>query len=453
MSLVTAILNRENGTKTAAFRTGVGLALVFGVIALILFVITWFAVRNYVEQQLQQNVKEEAAEIAGVPAARRAQVITRLASQKPDGPYFYGYRPKGSDTTLGNLPMHYTQPGWHSVSIQVDGRRVELLAKAVDIPGGMLAVARNRNSEDALEDILQGAFVAAGLLSMLLALAAGWFTARRYLVRIEQVSESATRIADGDLTARIQPSGKDDEFDRLAYALNSMLERIQQLMEGMRQVSSDIAHDLRTPLTHLRQNLEQVMLQGEDLPSYQRAVEKAVLDVDRVLETFAALLRIARIESQPLRTAFQTIDLTDLVVTVVDDYKPVFEDQGRKLRVELLPCVYCLGDRALLLQLLANLLENTLNHTPEGTPVTVSFHIDDTHIHLSVTDRGPGIDPAYHDYVFRRFARLDTARSMPGSGLGMAMVAAISERHGIKIRLLDAAPGLRVSLQIPRAFV
>ncbi|MBL0901182.1 MAG: hypothetical protein IBJ17_21125, partial [Reyranella sp.] len=225
-----------------------------------------------------------------------------------------------------------------------------------------------------------------------------------------------------------------------------MLARIQQLMDGLRQVSSDIAHDLRTPLGRLRQQLEEARERATTTADYRVATEAAIEEADALLETFAALLRIAQVEAGAQRSAFAAFDLSGLVKSLGETYEPVAEDSGHRLDVAADDGISFTGDRQLVAQLLTNLLENALRHTPVGTKISLRLQKQDGGFRLAVADDGPGIPATEHDKVFDRFYRLDRSRSTAGSGLGLAMVRAIAGLHGLSIRLEDANPGLRVIL-------
>jgi signal transduction histidine kinase len=228
-----------------------------------------------------------------------------------------------------------------------------------------------------------------------------------------------------------------------------MLDRISGLMENLRQVSNDIAHDLRTPLTRLRQDLEEAQKRDPTATDLKRVIASAVAEADLLLETFSALLRIAQFEAGTRRSAFRPIDLSDVVRTVAEAYAPSVEESGRTLRVEIADGVQINGDRGPLSQLFVNLIENALHHTPPGTAITLRLSRQPTCVVAEVTDTGPGIPADERTKVFRRFYRLERSRTTPGSGLGLSTVAAIVELHHAVIDLLDNEPGLRVLIRFP----
>jgi len=320
--------------------------------------------------------------------------------------------------------------------------------------GTTLVVADDLGSVDDVEDVVANAFAIVLGISVLLGLAAGFLLTKGVLWRVEAVTRTAEAIIAGDLTRRIAPTGAGDEFDRLATSLNAMLDRIMQLMDSLQQVSNDIAHDLRTPLSRLRQNLERTRIHPATDQDYAAAVERAIDEADGLLATFSALLRISQIEAGSQRAAFRLIDLTEVVATICEAYAPDVEEGGRIITCAIAPGVMVDGDRELLAQLLANLIENALAHTPLGTEIRVSLHgPDEAKLRptIEVADDGPGIPMHERDKVLRRFYRLERSRTTPGNGLGLSLVAAIAKLHGAGVRLSDRTPGLCVTVTLPPA--
>ncbi len=225
-----------------------------------------------------------------------------------------------------------------------------------------------------------------------------------------------------------------------------MLDRIQTLMESTRQVSSDIAHDLRTPLTHLRQKLEIALQDRSNAHILHETIAEAITDVDAVLATFTALLSITRVEARDRQAGFAMVDLSQLLTELAGDYQPVAEERGQVLQAHIAPSISVLGDRHLLTQMFVNLIENALTHCPPYTPIELELKQKGYGVVANITDSGPGIPAAERQRVLRRFYRLDRSRATSGSGLGLALVAAITDLHGIRMQLLDHHPGLRVEL-------
>ncbi len=276
--------------------------------------------------------------------------------------------------------------------------------------------------------------------------------ARSMMRRIETINATSRDIMSGDLSRRIPTRGSGDELDRLAGSLNAMLDRIQSLMEGVRQVSDNIAHDLRTPLARLRNRLETAALPETDPPASRAALESALAEADALLGTFNALLRIARIEARERRAAFADVDLGELIGDVGELYEPLAEQKRQTLLTDSSAAVI-VGDRDLLFQALANLLDNAIKYTPAGGNIRVGLSTAGAGVELTVADDGPGIPEAFRERVLRRFFRLDPSRPSGGSGLGLSLVAAVADLHGATLRLDDMRPGLKVTLRFaaPRA--
>ena len=266
---------------------------------------------------------------------------------------------------------------------------------------------------------------------------------------VAEVSATAEAIAGGDLTPRVRRTGRGDEFDRMAESINTMLERIAKLMDGVRQVSNAIAHDLRTPITRARARLEDAALHARSEGELRTGVERAVADLDGVTAVFHALMRIAEIEVGARRSAFAEIDLGPLLADLADLYGAVAEEHGLTLRLDVPDTLAILGDRDLLQQAVANLLDNAIKFSPAGGQITLAASRIDRSVRLSVADQGPGIPESDRPRAAERFFRGETARHTPGSGLGLALVQAVALLHDGLLVLQDAHPGLRASITVP----
>jgi signal transduction histidine kinase len=286
-------------------------------------------------------------------------------------------------------------------------------------------------------------------IALPLALISGLLISSMTLRRIELISDTTNRIRDGNLAERVSVGGSGDEFDRLASSINGMLDAIEDLTEGIRQVSNDIAHDLRTPLTRLRQGLETARRKGQKPEDFKTAIDHALKQVDTILSIFGALLRIGQIEAGTRRAHFAQHDLSGLLDSLVETYGPVATDCGKRLDAQITSNLMVFGDQELLTQMMANLIENALEHTPRGTEVLITLAHERGAALASVSDNGPGIPSGVRDKAFRRFYRLDASRHTPRSGLGLSIVAAIAKLHDIDVELTDNAPGLRVNLRFP----
>jgi signal transduction histidine kinase len=285
----------------------------------------------------------------------------------------------------------------------------------------------------------------------LVGLLGGLLMGRGVTRRAAAMDAALARVEAGEIGHRLPIRAGGDEFDRLARRINAALDRVQGLMQTLRQVTDDIAHDLRTPLTRLRGRLE-AALRAEGAAGWRPATEAALRDCEQLLEIFAALLRIAQVESGARRAGFARLDLSALAATVAEVYAPAAEERGQRLEAEVPPGILGFGDRELLTQALANLLENAVKHGREGGRIRLALTagppLGPT---LVVEDDGEGIPPDEREAALRRFHRLDAARSRPGAGLGLALVAAVAELHGARLTLGDAGPGLRVELALPAA--
>jgi signal transduction histidine kinase len=283
---------------------------------------------------------------------------------------------------------------------------------------------------------------------MLVALVGGATMSLSLLRRIEAVSQTSREIVGGALQRRIPERGTGDEFDHLAASLNAMFDRIQTLMDGLRQVSNDIAHDLRTPLTRLRQRLELAQRRdGAELDSGV-VIEQAIRDVDSILETFGALLRIAQIESGARRAGFSELDLADVLRTVIEIYQSALDEGARTFKTQIEPALIVNGDRELLTQLFANLLDNALRHSPLSARISLTAKRQGERIDVSIADNGPGIPAEFREKVLQRFFRLEGSRSTPGSGLGLSLAHAIASLHESELVLTDQHPGLCVTISL-----
>lgn len=292
----------------------------------------------------------------------------------------------------------------------------------------------------------------AGLAIMIvLGLGAGFVMSRWTLGRLESVNRTTTRIIEGDLSRRIDLHGSGDEFDELADNLNVMLERIERLLAGMRQVTDNIAHDLRTPLSRLRSRAEVAALGKLDEATARETLEATVADADSLIATFNALLDITRAEAGEARSSWEPIDLEEVLDDVYELYEPVAEQKNISFDAPSYPNkpVMVSGNRQLLAQAIANLIDNALKYTPVDGKVTVALH-NNPHPSITVSDSGPGIPDEYREKVLDRFYRLEADRSSPGNGLGLSMVNAVCRLHDARLSLDDNRPGLKISITFPK---
>jgi signal transduction histidine kinase len=317
--------------------------------------------------------------------------------------------------------------------------------------GRCLVVAHSLGQAEALLDFTQGTMAVILVVSFMLAIGFGLLQGRALLARIDTLIDTARTIGAGRLQRRIPLSDQGDEFDELAEQLNAMLDRIGALIVGMRQVTDNVAHDLRRPLSRVRNLLDVTSLAARDAQEYREAMQRASADLDEIIRTFNALIEIAQAEAGSFRGDWGPVDLSAMTLELGELYADLAEEQGRKLELAVQPGVTVTGNRHLLAQALSNLLDNALKFTPPGTPLRLEVAGKNKRAHVVVSDRGPGIPAEARAHVLERFVRLDSARSNPGSGLGLSLVAAVAQLHDAALTLGDSGPGLVVSLEFHAA--
>lgn len=439
--------------RTAAFRMALWQAALFLLVVMTMLAIVNGRIADYAHHDLRSEVAKEidSLRVADADGTLEAQLRKRMTGM-PVGPDYYLLLDAQRRPMVGNLHYRPASSGWHTVPLvgalgkdNDDADSVELYVEHFP-DGRWLVVGRDDRSVVEFGEMLSYIFSRLGMVAVVLVLLGGGLTSWRYLSRIDMLGERAQRVLEGEHDLLIKGSGRGDEIDRLAGRLNHMLARNRVLMDGMRQVSNDIAHDLRTPLIRVRQNLEHCLAESPSAHLAPR-VGLALADLDAVLGTFAALLRISRVEARERRAGFAEHDLSAVFHDVFETYRPVAEDAGCVLRAEIESELRVSCDRLLAVQSLVNLIENALHHTPTGTEILVGLRRSGRRIVGYVQDNGPGIPAADRRRVLGRFVRLVSSRSAPGNGLGLALVAAVADLHGMELTLEDADPGLRVVFQ------
>jgi signal transduction histidine kinase len=441
--------------RTISFRLAALYLLLFVASAVILGSVIYWTTGAALEQQLAARV---ALGISHLEAAYHHGGLPRLIyaveeRERTPGALDYLVQAPDGAHVAGEIAVVGARRGWlvtqmHNSPTGNEPRRVRAFAK--ELPGGIVIAAGDdvRRVRDPEEAVL-GAFAWSIGATVVLGAAGGVWLSQLFLRRVDAISRTAEAIIAGDLSQRVPVRGTGDDLDYLAGTLNRMLDQIGALMESIRQASNNIAHDLRTPLSHLGHRLEDARARATTVAEYQQALDGAKQQIEALLTTFASLLRIAEVEAGAQRAAFAYVDLSAIADTVAEAFAPAAEEQGHKLKEAVTPGVVVYGDRELLTQMLANLVENALHHTPPGTGVCVSLSTGAAGVMLAVEDNGPGIPEAERERVLQRFYRLEYSRTTPGSGLGLSLVAAIAELHRASLRLEDAYPGLRVSVMFP----
>ena len=397
---------------------------------------------------------QKALVAEGVPEAK--EVITQLLAKSSES-NFYLLQDRSGTRLAGNLPVMspkvgeqiITGPQPPSGSLEEGGER-SIIGTGAFLNSNLFVFAGRDLSiaNDSEEDVLHAfGWVLGGTL--VFALAGGIFLSQSFLGRMDAITRTCRAIMAGRLTDRIPERGTRDELDQLVLVINAMLDRIETLMENVKQISSDIAHDLRTPLTRLRHHLELARNESATVQDYAQAVDRAISDSDNILSVFAALLRIGQIEGRSDPVALSYVSLSALLQQLVEVYRPAAEDAGYTLNDSIDPMIVMQGDRELLTQMFANLIENAMAHTPRGTLISVELHKLEGRPVAIVNDSGPGVPVGDREKVLRRFYRLERARSRPGSGLGLSLVAAIADYHKASLTLEDNAPGLKAVIVFP----
>lgn len=438
--------------RTASFRLAALYVLLFTVSVLVLGAVAFWTTRIALEQQMRARIEAEASFLKGDFKSDGLSGLLAAVRRRVHGVGEFDYLVQAADGSrlAGNLPRIAPAEGWITLAVPAEageqGGPDNVKAFAVSLPGGgLLAVGGDQSGLGNAQEAMLTAFAWVIAVTALLGIGGGLLLGRGFLRRVDTISRTAEAIIGGDLGRRIPLRGTGDDLDRLAATLNRMLDRIGVLMDSLRQVSTDIAHDLRTPLSRLLQRLDAARSGAGTLTDYAEAIDAAVADAEGILATFGALLEIAQIEagSEPLRS--EDVDLSLVSNTVVEAFGPSAEEQGRKVVGEVTPAIHVRGSRELLTQLLVNLVENALRHTPPGTRILVSLlRSTGSAVQLIVQDDGPGISAEERSLVLRRFYRCEQSRTTSGNGLGLSLVAAIAGLHNAALSLEDAAPGLRV---------
>lgn len=446
--------------QSSTFRLAVLYMALFGASVAVLLTFIYWSTAGYMALQTDDTIEAEVTGLAerygisGLDGLIRS--IDERISRKPNGDAVYLLTDDQLTPLIGNLDrwprIARDGDGWLNFNLEQATEDGEVTHRARARPftlrgGYRLLVGRDMHELDATRNLIVRAIAWGLAITVMMALAGGIMLSRRTMRRLEAINETSRRIMRGDLSRRIPSRSTDDDFDQLADNLNGMLDTIEQLMDDVRRVTDNVAHDLRTPLTRLRNRLED--LQGSSDLDKSR-VEAALADADGLLNTFNALLRIANIESGRRRAAFESISLDDVMRDVTELYEPLAEEKEQKLDVSVSENVHVSGDRDLLFQAFANLLDNAIKYTPRGGDIRVSLEDGASGPRIRIVDSGPGIPAQSREQVFKRFFRLEESRHTPGNGLGLSLVEAVARLHRADIEL-GGEPGLDVSMEFPKA--
>lgn len=436
--------------NTTVFRLSTIYVAGFAASIATLGVLIYFVASAALDRRLDGRIEAEvhaltrAYRTGGLPALVAAVDADRHAN----GPFGYAVL-ENRRRVAGGLLRWPQAAGWATLPYPESdgdaGRRRFLLA---DLGGNVgLVIAADPEEVDEIRQAIFDATLSAFGAVTVLGILGGLALSFALLKRVEAIRRTAEAIIAGDLSRRIPLHNSGDDLDRLSETLNRMLDRIRELMESLREVSAHIAHDLKTPLAHLRQRLEGARNQAEG--ARELALHEAISQTDEILVTFDALLRIAQIEAGTRRAGFASLDLSELFSTVADAFAPSAEELGRWIIKRIEPGLHTIGDRELLTQMLANLVENAIRYTPAQTAIKVELFHQKGCIFGSVSDDGPGVPAEERERIFRRFHRLPESRGIPGSGLGLSLVKAVADIHAVTLAAEDAEPGLRVTMRFP----
>ena len=453
--------------RTTAFKLSMAYLVIFVLFASAILGYVAFNMRRLLDEQvsltIEEDVKGLVTQFNSGGLRRLVAQIERRASQ-PGSSLYLVTTPLG-ETLAGNISgidrEGLLDAGRYQLFYRVledgDVKPHRALVDTIVLPGGFrLLVGRDLSETDRFRGVIRSAIGWSILLVLVMAVAGGVFVARRVLGRIDAMTATTRSIMAGDFSGRLAVSGTNDELDRLAQNLNAMLDRIAELMAGLREVSDNIAHDLKTPLTRLRNSAEEALRTATDTEEYRLTLENVIDEADQLIRTFNALLMIARAESGNATEGMAAFDAADVARDVAELYEPLAEEAHVTMHVTLPEKLPLYGSRELIGQALANLLDNAIKYAardesdPEKAEISIGAVATGTGIELSVSDNGPGIPEADRARVVERFVRLEGSRSRPGSGLGLSLASAVARLHGGTLRLEDHAPGLRVVLAIPK---
>lgn len=449
--------------KSSTFRLALVYMALFSVSVLLLLGFIYWSTAGYMVRQTETTIEAEITglveqyDLSGLPGLRK--LINERLAHRGNGTSVYLLTDPKFKPILGNLAKWPQQTpseqGWVSFHTGTgspeDSLQHKTLARVFHLQGGFhLLVGRDVHDLQDIQALIREALFWGLLITIVLALAGGAMMSKTMMHRIEIINTTCHQIMAGDLTQRIPLTGGDDDFDRLVDTLNRMLEQIEELMHGVKQVTNNIAHDLRTPLARLRRRLDMLRGNGMSIERHEELLDQAIGEADGLLTTFKALLRISEVESGSRLIGFQQVEMTALLQDLVELYAPLSEEKGQSFSADVARSRPVQGDRDLLFQAFANILDNAIKYTPPSGHIELKLRDSADRLEIAFLDTGPGIPPEAREQVFERFYRLETSRSSPGNGLGLSLVDAIVKLHHGRIDLADNEPGLSLTIDLPR---
>ncbi|HLB96116.1 MAG TPA: HAMP domain-containing sensor histidine kinase, partial [Acetobacteraceae bacterium] len=443
---------------SAGFRFAMVYAGLLAVSAAALAFYLWWATAGLLDRQTEAAIHADAQGLSERWAEGRLPLlvltIRERLEQNVDDDALYLLVNSDLQPLAGNLrswPAGVDDAGQpYELRVTRAGAQTVAQVQRYDLPDGYhLLIGRDVQARVKLRQLLADALLWGLVVVAVMALAGAFIVRSLFRRTLANVSATAAAISSGDFSRRVRVSGRGDEFDQLAETINDMLDRIARLMEGVRQVSNAIAHDLRTPITRARARLEDAALHAATPGELHAAIERATGDLDGIVAVFQALLRISEIEAGSRRAAFTSLDVAAVLADVAELYDPLAEEKGLRLTLDApsIPPIH--GDPEMLRQAVTNLTDNAVKFSPPGGEVRLSAIAVPSGVEITVADQGPGIPPEDRSRATERFFRGEAARSTPGSGLGLALVQAVALLHGGTLRLEDADPGLRATLSLP----
>lgn len=452
-------MDRGNVLSGAAFSAVLMSALVFLVVLITVGATTHEYVERSMTEELREDVKTRwdlfAAEYRDEDVALMAELINNATLISTQGRGVVALFNSTGTPVAGNLPRPPTLSGWQQATLTLssaatqigaDKRDFDYLYRSAPLGGYTLVVGQRMDRLSLANRAVFRTLAVSGFVVVLAMLSAGYFLSRKSQSKLEQLEATLAQISDGDMTARMALSSDNDQIDRIAERINAHLDTLSRLMVSTRSTAAAVAHDLKSPLARAYLGLGRALTQFEAGQDPRAEIEDTQAELERMNGIFDTFLRLARIEGGADGATFSELDLGALMDDLAETYQMVAEDREQSFVHERPDgeSVKISGDATMLQQMLANLLENAVAHGGDENRIRLSIKRDADHIHLIVSDTGPGIPASARDAVFEPFYRLDPSRSKPGNGLGLALVRAIADRHGARITLSDNEPGLRV---------
>lgn len=455
-------MNSNDFFKRTPVRLAGAFAALFALTVVALVTVLYFTLVSELDAAIRQHVGEMSDTLKAIDRQQGfddlAAVVAEEAESVRDFDSIFLLRGEDGSFRAGNVQNVRLFKGWG----ELDRAWLPMVAEkgnpddrffALWIPvskGHLLVGGSDREIREVRRILLHGlgwALVA----TLLLAAGSATYLARRAQQKIDVFATTLSKVSRGEISERVPVTASHDDLDHVATQINATLAHLQKLIENVNQASSDIAHDLKKPIGRLRRRLELALGSADNADAFRTQVAQSLEELDSIVETFEALLRITQLEAGARRARFTSVELGTVLADIVDIYEPVAEEAGGRLvsTVAIAERAPVTGDRELLTQLFANLIENAIRHSPRGRRIDVGLTHRENHYVAFIADDGPGIPPDERKNVFRRLYRLERERSTPGSGLGLSLVAAVAELHGAAVELHDNLPGLRVEVSFP----